>query len=68
MKCFEQINLYRQSRLVVLMAGGGRWGKVVIAKEYRMFFRGDENILKLTEVMMVAYICEYTIKTMHYTV
>ena len=53
---------------MVLMAGGGRWGKVVIAKEYRMFFRGDENILKLTEVMMVAYICEYTIKTMHYTV
>lgn len=53
---------------MVLMAGGGRWGKVVIDKGCRMFFRGDENILKLTEVMMVAYICEYTIKTMHYTV
>ena len=42
----------------------GEW--VVIAKEYRVSFRGDENVLKWT-VVMVAYICDYIKKPLNYT-
>ena len=38
----------------------------MIAKEYRVSFRGDENVLKWT-VVMVAYICDYIKKPLNYT-
>ena len=41
------------------MAGGRGWKKFVFAKGYRVSYAGDENILKLTKMMMVAYICDY---------
>ena len=48
----------RQKEDSWLLRGGGMGGLGVIDKDYRISFRGVENVLNLT-VVMDAQLCEY---------